>query len=89
MPKVQVKYAAHISVVTGKFSEYIDVQGETIKDLIQQLDKKYPGLKEIFITPTGELTVSTYIYLRRVGEPTVFITDLNTQLKDNDVVTLW
>jgi molybdopterin converting factor small subunit len=70
MPIVYVNYVAHIVVLTGRFRETIELKGETIGDVILELDKKYPRLKDLFIPPEiGKLNIRTMIHVVRTGEP--------------------
>jgi molybdopterin converting factor small subunit len=90
MPHLQLKYLCHILVATGKMDEEFDAKGETVLDLIMELDNKYPGLKEIFIPPENNLfNARTAITLARPGEPTRGVSDPNFKLKDGDTVILW
>jgi molybdopterin converting factor small subunit len=77
-------------VATGKMEEEFQARGDTVLDLIMELDEKYPGLKDIFIPPENRLfNARTAITLSRLGEPTRGISDPNTRLTEDDTVILW
>lgn len=85
-----VKYAGHISVVTGKLKEVIEMKGETVYDLLRELDRKYPGFQDIFINPEdGILNLRTAISLQRSGECASQILDPKFKLKGGDNIMLW
>jgi hypothetical protein len=82
---LNLKYATWIITVTGKWEETIKTESKTIYELISELDKKYPGFKDIFIPPNlGKLNIRTMIYLMRSGQLTKGVVDLHEKLQDND-----
>lgn len=90
MANLYIKYGGHISFITGKLKESVELRGKTVDALLSELDEKYPGLKEIFIDPeTGILNLRTNIYLRRSGEPTIGLLDREFELSDGDTLMLW
>ncbi len=90
MPRLKLKYLCHILVATGKTDEDFEIKGDSVLDLILELDKQYPGLKDIFIPPENKLfNARTAITLARHEEPTRGISDPNFKLKDGDTVVLW
>ncbi len=56
----------------------IDVQAETISDILDELDQKYPGLKDRLCEDTGELRRFFNIYVD--GEDVRFLDDLKTKV---------
>ena len=77
-------------MITGKEKEAINLEGiNTIEDLISKLDKKYPGLKDIFIPQEGMFNSRTAITVRRLGEPSVTIINKKQEIKAGDTVFLW
>lgn len=90
MSTFHLKYLAHIWVLTGKMDEVLESKAKTILDLIKELDKTYPGLKDLFIPPNiGILNVKTNIYLSRAGKPARVVNDPNENLMDGDTIVLY
>jgi molybdopterin converting factor small subunit len=90
MPIVHLNYLSHIIVVTGKSRETIDTTGQTIYDLISELNEKYPGIKNIFVEPeSGILNVRTMIHLERSRQPLIVVMDLSFKIEDGDIIYLW
>ena len=56
----------------------IDVQADTISDILDELDQKYPGLKDRLCEDTGELRRFFNIYVD--GEDVRFLDDLKTKV---------
>lgn len=56
----------------------IDVQADTIADILDELDQKYPGLKDRLCEDTGELRRFFNIYVD--GEDVRFLDDLKTKV---------
>ena len=87
---VYMKYVGHIAVMTGKMREAVSLEGvETISDLISRLDKKYAGLKEVFMPHGGVFNSRTAIILRRVGQASFSIVNTQEGIRDGDILTLW
>lgn len=90
MVNLYVKYAGHISFITGRLKEAVALRGKNVDDLLSELDEKYPGLKEIFIDPeTRILNLRTNIYLRRSGLAAIGLLDREFELSDGDTLMLW
>ena len=90
MPIVHLKYLCHILVATGKFEETLEIKGKTVADLVSELDRKYPGLKSIFIPPeNGIFNIRTMIHIKRVGKPAFGVVNPDEKLKDGDTIVLW
>ena len=65
---VYLKYVGHIAFLMGKTREALGLdKGDNISRLISKLDKKHPGLKEIFVPPSGAFNSRTGIIIRRAG----------------------
>lgn len=89
MPVLHLKYCARMVVVTGKMEETIETKIGTIDELISQLEEKYPGLRELFVSnDKGVLNLNSMIFLMRIGEPTVAVVDLKVNLVDGDNLIL-
>lgn len=85
-----VNYLAPIAIMTGKESEVVSLEGiGTVSDLISNLDKKYPGLKNLFMPPDDIFNARTVITLRRKGQPSRGIPDPQEKIEDGDILTLW
>ena len=84
-----VNYVGHISFMTGRSCESIQMHlPGTIGDLLEVLEKKYPGLKDLFIPSSGIFNSRTGIILRRRAE-SVPVISMDHGLKPGDIVTLW
>jgi hypothetical protein len=90
MPEILVKYGGHISLTTGKMEETCQLNGATVMNLIDELDVKYPGFKEMFVPPHyGIMNMRTAIFLRRPGQPAQPILDPGFELHDGDCLLMW
>lgn len=90
MPLVHAKYTVFTVAMTGKYDETIQTEEKTIGGLIDELDKKYPGFKEVFIPPEyGIMNLRTMITVKRVGMPPFGVVGPNTEIKDGDVILFW
>ena len=90
MPMLHLRYATWIITLTGKWEEYLETESKTMLELICELDKKYPGFKDIFIPPEiGKLNIRTAINLSRSGKPTRGVIDPEEKLFDNDMLLFY
>lgn len=61
----------------------VDIEGETIKELIDCLDKKYPGIKSRLCDEKGAIRKYINIY---VGEEDIrFLDNEKTKIENKDV----
>ena len=82
---VKVQVAFPLSQLTGGINT-LQVQGETVRQLLDGMDSQFPGLKERLINQQRKLNGSYLIFLN--GEDTRSLQGLETPLKDNDVVNI-
>ena len=67
-------------------SKAVAGSGETLADLLSDLDGKHPGLKARLITPEGGLHRFVNIYVN--DEDVRFLGSLDATLNDGDTVTI-
>ncbi|MBI5887194.1 MAG: MoaD/ThiS family protein [Deltaproteobacteria bacterium] len=67
-------------------SDEVAADGANIADLIANLEKSYPGLRERICEPDGKLRRFVNLYLN--DEDIRFKKNLETELKDNDEVSI-
>lgn len=94
MAKINLKYIAHFSLLTGKLEEGIEVREKTTAgDLIKQLGEKYSGFQEVLVDEkTGRLNSRNKVAIRKAGRWTENITTLeglNMELSDGDTLIFW
>jgi len=69
-----------------KGESIISVDGKSIKEIIDKLDTKYPGLKDRILDDGVEIRRFVNLYVN--DEDVRFLNGLNTQLKDGDEVSI-
>jgi len=94
MAKINLKYIAHFSLLTGNLEEMTEVKEKTTAgDLIKQLGEKYSGFQEVLVDEkTGELDSRNNIAIRKAEGWTENITTLeglNMELSDGDTLIFW
>lgn len=94
MAKINLKYIAHFSLLTGKLEEMTEVKEKTTAaDLIRKLGEKYSGFEEALIDEkTGRLNSRNKVAIRKAGGWTENITTLeglNMELSDGDTLIFW
>ena len=90
MPTIHAKYSLFAVVMTGKYDEPIETKETTVGGLLDELDKRYPGFKEVFIPPEyGVLNLRTMITIKRIGTPPFGVLDPKTEIKDGDEILFW
>ncbi len=72
-----------------KFTEdkgIVKVNGETVNGVIEDLEKKYPGIKGRLMDNDGEIKKFINIY---VGDEDIrFLQGKNTKIKNNEEITI-
>ncbi|MCM8814521.1 MAG: molybdopterin-synthase adenylyltransferase MoeB [Candidatus Omnitrophica bacterium] len=82
---IKVRVPTPLQKLTGNQSE-IDGDGKNIRELIENLDKKYPGIKERIFDETGN--VRRFINLFVNDTDIRFLQGDKTELKDGDEVSI-
>ncbi len=67
-------------------SDEVSADGSTIKELIDDLEKNYPGLKERICESDGRLRRFVNLYLN--DEDIRFKKNMDTELKDSDEISI-
>lgn len=78
-----------IPTVFRKFAEQqstVDVDPGTIGDVIDQLDRRFPGFREQLITDTGDLHRFINVYLN--DEDVRYLEKLDTKASEGDTISL-
>jgi molybdopterin synthase sulfur carrier subunit len=81
---VEVKVTGSMQkAIGGKKS--VEAQGRTVGDVIDDIDKRHPGFKDMVMTE-GKVHRFVNVYLN--DEDVRFLGQLDTQLKDGDVLSV-
>jgi sulfur-carrier protein len=64
----------------------VQAKGDTVADVVDDLERQFPGLRERLVDDTGELRRFINVYVN--GEDIRFLQDKTTTLKDGDEVSI-
>ncbi len=82
---VKVRIPAPLKKLTENKSE-VETEGKTIEELVVNLEKKFPGMKDRLCDETGKIRRFINIY---VNEQDIrFLKNETTPLKDGDEVSI-
>jgi len=82
---VEVKIPAPLRELTGNLTK-VEIEGNTVQDLIENLEKQFPGVKERLCDETGKIRQFINFY---VNEKDIrFLENENTKLKAGDEVSI-
>jgi len=82
---VKVKLPAAIARYTGDKTE-VKARGSTVREVIDYLEGRYPGLKKKFVDESGKVHRFVRIYVNKVDIRR--LDGIETKLKDGDEVSL-
>lgn len=82
---VTVRIPTPLQKLTNNQSE-ITAEGATIKEMFDNVEKNYPGIKERLYSEEGELRRFINIYINE--EDIRFLDSDNTKVKDGDVISV-
>lgn len=82
---VKVRIPAPLRKITNN-QTVVESEGETIEEVIESLEKKFPGLKERVCDETGQIRRFINIFVD--GEDIRFKEGIKTQLKQNSEVSI-
>jgi molybdopterin synthase sulfur carrier subunit len=67
-------------------ADKVEMEGETLGELISSLESQYPGMKERLLDENGELRYFVNLYLN--NEDVRFLEGLKTAIKSGDEVSI-
>jgi molybdopterin synthase sulfur carrier subunit len=82
---IKIRIPTPLQKLTGNKAE-IECNGCTVKELIENLEKKFPGLRERIYDETGKLRRFINIYVNE--EDIRFLKKDDTTVKDGDEVSI-
>jgi MoaD family protein len=82
---VEVKIPTMLRQHTGGEAR-LSGEGETLRDLLGDLDSRHPGLLKRIVTEDGSLHRFVNVYLN--DEDVRYLGSLETEVKDGDVVSI-
>jgi len=90
MKQLELRYVAHVTTITGILQEDHRTNAATIRGLVDELDARYGGFRELFVSPkTGRLNLNAMIYYSDPGEVPVSVIDLDHPVGNGGTVTFW
>ena len=88
--RLDLRFIAHVTTITGILEESYQTGVSTIRELLNELDARYSGFRELFVNPeTGQMNLNAMIYYSDAGEVPVSIIDLDHAVSDGGTVTFW
>jgi molybdopterin synthase sulfur carrier subunit len=84
-----VKYYAMLRQVVGsRQSEFLLPPGSTLRQLVEEMVKRYPGLKTELLDPQGDLYTHIHIYIN--GRDSTFLdASLDHILEPDDTISVF
>lgn len=84
MANITVRIPTPLRTLTGGADE-VSIEGNTVGEAIDNLEKKHPGIKERLCDEKG---VRRFVNVYLNEEDIRFLDNLSTQLKDGDSVSI-
>lgn len=81
---VKVRIPTPLRTLTGGKDE-VDASGATIRDVIEDLERKYPGIKERLCDDKG---VRRFVNIYQNEEDIRFLDSLETAVKEGDAISI-
>jgi len=81
--------SVRIPTVFRKFADgnaSVELEAGTVRDLVDQLEGRYPGFREQLVTSDGELHRFVNVYVN--DEDARYLDKLDTKVADGDTVSL-
>jgi hypothetical protein len=90
MKQLELRYVAHVTTITDILQESHQTEAVTIRELVDELDARYSGFRELFVSPeTGQLNLNAMIYYSDPGAVPVSVIDMDHPIRDNGTITFW
>ncbi len=81
---IKVRIPTPLQKLTGKGE--VDVQAGTVKEMIDGLERDFPGIKDRLCDESGKIRRFVNVYLNE--EDIRFLSQENTSLKDGDQISI-
>ncbi|RMD46779.1 MAG: MoaD/ThiS family protein [Aquificota bacterium] len=85
MAKITVRIPTALRRVTQGQGE-VQIEGSTIGELIENLEKEFPGIKERLVEENGEIRKFVNFFVN--DEDIRFLKGKDTELKEGDIVAI-
>jgi sulfur-carrier protein len=82
---IQVRIPTQLRTLTNG-QEVVAVAGKTVLEIIEDIDRKHPGIKERICEPDGKLRRFVNVFVNE--EDIRFLENLETPVKENDEVSI-
>ena len=67
-------------------ADEVNVQGDTVKALVDDLERKFPGIKERICDESGKIRRFVNVYVN--GDDIRFLQNLETSVRDGDSISI-
>lgn len=67
-------------------ADEVNAQGESVRALVEDLERKFPGIKERICDETGKIRRFVNVYVN--GDDIRFLQNLETSLKEGDNISI-
>ncbi|MEK6601174.1 MAG: MoaD/ThiS family protein [Candidatus Binatota bacterium] len=67
-------------------ADEVDAQGNNVRSLVEDLDRKFPGIKERICDESGKIRRFVNVYVN--GDDIRFLQNLETSLKEGDNISI-
>ncbi|HWP60636.1 MAG TPA: ubiquitin-like small modifier protein 1 [Candidatus Acidoferrales bacterium] len=67
-------------------ADEVSATGSTVRSLVDDLEQRYPGIKERICDETGKIRRFVNVYVN--GDDIRFLQNLETALKDGDTISI-
>jgi molybdopterin synthase sulfur carrier subunit len=85
MIMVRVRVPTPLRKFTNGADE-VNAQGNTVRGLVEDLERKFPGIKERICDETGKIRRFVNVYVN--GDDIRFLQNLETALKEGDSISI-
>ncbi len=82
---VKVRIPTPLQKLTNQ-NALVEIQAKTVRELMDVLEKNYPGIKERLCEPTGKIRRFVNVYLNE--EDIRFLGQEETAIKDGDEISI-
>ena len=82
---IKVRVPTPLRRFTAGIDEVV-ADGDSIRNVIEDLDRRHPGIRERLLDDSGELRRFVNVYLN--GDDIRFLNQLNSKVKDGDDISI-
>ena len=89
MTRLNIRYVAHVTMITGVLREVVATAAANLGQLIGELDRKHPGLGRLVLDDKKNFRLDAMVFYQPPGKLPAPLVSLDAPLEEGGTLTFW